>query len=424
MSSTLEQELVEAFSEFEIIDCHEHLPPEKVYLQQGQDACTLFGHYCRTDLITAGMSPRDYERMLDTDLPLEYRWNLLRPYLDDIRFGTYARAAFIAAKEFYGFDDINDDNYVAISEAMQANLKPGIYQRVLGDKCKIKVALTQAGRTDYQEDPLLVPLMPARDYTDVSTWEAIQRKAGELGMTVNSLDDYVNVMEAGVVKWKREGAVGLKTVSEPTAGPPDRAEAMSLFETLRCGSREKLSDHPTPGVATSLTAPNPLRDYLRDEMLKICARQDMPMAVHAGMWGDFRNLDSQHIIPSIMRHPQTRFDLYHMGMPEVRQTGIIGKNFPNVWLNLCWTHIVSAQMTRSALDEYLDLVPVNKIFAFGGDYHRPVEKVYGHLTLARQNIAWVLARRIEAGVMTEDQALAVARKWFWDNPIECYKLKV
>ncbi len=313
---------------------------------------------------------------------------------------------------------------MAISEAMQANLKPGIYQRVLGDKCKIKVALTQAGRTDYQEDPLLVPLMPARDYTDVSTWEAIQRKAGELGMTVNSLDDYVNVMEAGVVKWKQEGAVGLKTVSEPTAGPPDRAEAMSLFETLRCGSREKLSDHPTPGVATSLTAPNPLRDYLRDEMFKICARQDMPMAVHAGMWGDFRNLDSQHIIPSIMRHPQTRFDLYHMGMPEVRQTGIIGKNFPNVWLNLCWTHIVSAQMTRSALDEYLDLVPVNKIFAFGGDYHRPVEKVYGHLTLARQNIAWVLARRIEAGVMTEDQALTVARKWFWDNPIECYKLKV
>ncbi len=249
--------------------------------------------------------------------------------------------------------------------------------------------------------------MPAREFTDVTSWEAIQQKATDLAMPVNSLDNYVDVMEAGVVRWKQEGAVGLKTASEPTVGDPDRAEAMHLFEGLRNGSQGALP-----------------RDYLREEMLKICARQDLVMAVHAGMWGDFRNLDSQHIIPSIMRNPDTHFDLYHMGMPAVRQTGVIGKNFPNVWLNLCWTHIISQQMTRSALDEYLDMVPVNKLFAFGGDYHRPVEKAYGHLVMAREDIAWVLARRIEAGVMTEDQAVTVARKWFWDNPIECYKLEV
>jgi hypothetical protein len=36
----------------------------------------------------------------------------------------------------------------------------------------------------------------------------------------------------------------------------------------------------------------------------------------------------------------------------------------------------------------------------------------------------VLGRRVDDGLMTEDQALAVARKWFWDNPVELYRLKV
>jgi hypothetical protein len=38
-------------------------------------------------------------------------------------------------------------------------------------------------------------------------------------------------------------------------------------------------------------------------------------------------------------------------------------------------------MARTALDEWLDMVPSSKIFGFGGDY-AIVEKVYGHVVLA------------------------------------------
>ncbi len=138
------------------------------------------------------------------------------------------------------------------------------------------------------------------------------------------------------------------------------------------------------------------------------------------MWGDFRTLDPTHLIPLIERHPHTRFDVYHAGMPWVREAGVIGKNSPNVWLNLAWCHIVSQRMTVSLLDEWLDLVPVNKIFAFGGDYGLPVEKVVGHLWMAREDIAEVLARRVKRGDMSEDRALEIARLWFYDNPLDCY----
>jgi len=52
----------------------------------------------------------------------------------------------------------------------------------------------------------------------------------------------------------------------------------------------------------------------------------------------------------------------------------------------------------------------------------PVEKVYGHLAMAREDMAWALARRIEEGRMTEKQALGIAKMWFWDNPRELYRL--
>ncbi len=60
--------------------------------------------------------------------------------------------------------------------------------------------------------------------------------------------------------------------------------------------------------------------------------------------------------------------------------------------------------------------------AFGGDVRWIVHKVYGHLELARRNVASVLARRIEAGSMDLDEAERLARTWFFDNPARIYRL--
>ncbi|MEM2428834.1 MAG: amidohydrolase, partial [Candidatus Bathyarchaeia archaeon] len=119
-----------------------------------------------------------------------------------------------------------------------------------------------------------------------------------------------------------------------------------------------------------------------------------------------------------------KFDLYHAGIPWVRELGVIGKTFPNVWLNLCWCHVISQEMARSALDEWIDLMPITKIIGFGGDYSIPVEKIYGHLVMAKEDIAEVLARRISRGLMKRSEALEIARMWFYENPVELYGLKL
>jgi hypothetical protein len=44
--------------------------------------------------------------------------------------------------------------------------------------------------------------------------------------------------------------------------------------------------------------------------------------------------------------------------------------------------------------------------------------------MAREVVASVLARRIQEGQFGEDRALALAGKWFRDNLVDLYRLKV
>jgi len=74
------------------------------------------------------------------------------------------------------------------------------------------------------------------------------------------------------------------------------------------------------------------------------------------------------------------------------------------------------------MKEAIDMVPFNKIFAFGADYVFFIEKVYGHLQIARENIALALGDRVDRGLMDLDEAKAILKAWFYDNPKQFYNL--
>ncbi|HPD14202.1 MAG TPA: amidohydrolase family protein [Planctomycetota bacterium] len=408
MLSETAQALLRDMAEFEIIDCHEHLGPERNRVAAQVDVFTLFAHYTRGDLAVAGMSDAQYQSLFNRDIPLARRWAVFEPFWEQIRWGSYARAALLAAQRFYGADDINARTFEAISEAMQQANTPGLYDRVLRQACNIRTCLTQCGSTDLGGTPLLTPVMPLA--YEMETWQALSRPPFEPNAAVRSLDDTLDAVRRYVVRVKAEGAVGLKMMSNPYKDPK-REEALSAFESLRSGA------------VSRLPVPNPLRDYVVDQAISAAADNDLVVCVHTGYWGDFRLLDPLHMIPILQRHPRARFDIYHVGYPWVREALMLGKGFPNVWLNFCWTHIISQKFAMDALDEAIDLIPMNKLLAFGGDYGVPVEKVYGHLVMAREDVARVLARRIADGQMTAAQALALARQWFVENPKALYRLK-
>ena len=149
----------------------------------------------------------------------------------------------------------------------------------------------------------------------------------------------------------------------------------------------------------------------------------MPVAVHTGYWDDFRELDPKFLLGIAARRRDVRFDLFHLGMPMVRDALLIGKSYPNVTLNLTWCPVISQVQTCRALDELLDLVPLNKVIAFGGDYRVAVQKVWGHLVMARECVAVALAKRVQDGDLDRAEAMRIARMWFDDNPARIYRIE-
>ena len=413
--SKLEHALVEAMEQMEIVDAHEHLPEEKVRLKDPVDVFTLFSHYARLDLLQAGMSQGQYQALFDRSTSLEARWKTFAPFWERIRWTCFSRPALLGARRFCGVDDINDQTYQAISAAMQQANTPGIYDRVLRQACNIRICLTNAYGTEVKSDLLVPVLWPPLMY-DVKTWEDLCRPVFDRQAAISSLDDYLEAARRYLLKVKAEGAVAFKMLAAPHAAP-DRPKAEECFGRLKSGTVKALE---SPGGT------NPLRDYLVDEFIRFAGQNEMVIAVHTGFLGTLRHHRPVDVAPLIMRHPEVRFDVYHVGYPRVREALALAKCQPNVWTNFCGTYLLSERFAQAALDEAIDLLPSSKIIAFGGDYGSvhgvPVEKVYGHLVMARQVIARVLARRIEEGRMAAAQAVDLARQWFWDNPRRLYRL--
>lgn len=417
----LKQKIFDELKRMPVIDAHEHLVPESMRTEREIDIFILFGMY--SDMASAGC--KDVGTILggtkeSQKLSIEERWRMFEPFYNRIRWGGYSQDAHIFLRDFYGVSRVNESNCREVSERLQAENSPGLYDRILRKKCHIESAIVhphpgpKMKHTDYSGD-LLRPLVWISEYVAELNSVTLRDLASRYRTDITDLDALRAVLRSQLLDWKSEGVVAVK-MSSVNLKPSNPPEANAILRELLKGDREETAAEVSEGILE----PDALRSELTRYYCELAAEQDLPMAVHAGVWGDFRKLSPTNIIPLIQEHPDTRFDVFHAGVPYVRETAFLGKNFANVTLNLCWCSIFSPTMTRQIIDEYLDMVPINKITAFGGDYIFEVEKVYGHLRLTLEIMADVLAGKIRGNIMDLDEASYVGRHLLYDNPKEIY----
>jgi predicted TIM-barrel fold metal-dependent hydrolase len=134
-----------------------------------------------------------------------------------------------------------------------------------------------------------------------------------------------------------------------------------------------------------------------------------------GNGGDITRSDPSLMINLFLEYPDINFDIFHIGYPYQAVLSALGKMYPNVFIDMCWAHIISPSASINALDDFLDAIPYNKISAFGGDYCF-VDGIYGHLMISRQNVSRTLEAKIKRGVFNVDKALEIAKALYYDNP--------
>jgi hypothetical protein len=75
-------------------------------------------------------------------------------------------------------------------------------------------------------------------------------------------------------------------------------------------------------------------------------------------------------------------------------------------------------MARRAFHEWLDVMPSNRIL-WGADCHH-AEGIYGATELTRRCLAEVLAERVEAGDLAEQDARRIGRQVLRDNALALF----
>jgi uncharacterized protein len=417
---TLTNDILEELKSIPTIDAHEHLPTEKERLELPCDFYSLFQHYCAADLVAAGAMPVDMALFANREIAQEVRWTRFKPFLSAIRTGSYARSALLVVRDLLGLPDLNDNTYLAVTEKLRELVQPGFYNRILQERCHIAAVIEcwRYGQSPYPA--YFYHLAPGPEVVDLTNKAALDLLSEKVDRSIHSLGDALTSMTALVDRWRSDPCVvGVKSghAYRRSLGfqKVSQHEAEVLFNRILSNGEHTLS----PQEAL------PLQDFLMFQLVARLEAVQLPIAFHTGLQAGngnrIRNADPLLLQPLLEEFPKAKFDLFHGGMPWVREIAVLAKYFPNVSLNMAWMHIINPVQARSALAEWLDMVPNTKIFGFGGDY-RFVEKVYGHLTLARQNIAMVLADKVREGAFSRAEASLVARRLMFDNPNEFYEL--
>ena len=405
------EKLFEISETIPVIDTHEHiLVSEKDYNKQTLKFGNLFNPYVSTDLFSAGMPfPRE-------KAPVYYcigdDWDEFEPYWNAVKFGSYARPVRIALQEFLGVDDFTRENYLEIVKKINENNSPGIYERVFKDKCHIEKCILCMNDLPDRNDPILLGNIhsPAMQVGDPAQ---LKRMAKEVEVKeVKSLDELVEVSDRWMELQVERGAIEFKARALPVQVPDKRRAEEGLKLILK-------EQHISEDMICMIYQ---LMAYIREANARKATELNVPIALHTGVWNDYRTLSVNDLIGFIKRNPDTKMDIYHLGIPEVRNAIQIVKNFPNAYLNLCWAHVVASDMVVGTLKEAIDMVPINKIFAFGADYIMFIEKVYGHLLMARENISIVLGDRVDRNLIDMSEAEAILRAWFYENPKKFYQI--
>ena len=419
--STLHEALCEFIFSLKIIDTHEHIPDEAVVCADSLGFFNFFEHYVSSDLVSAGMPRASLEAMRSPDngLSQEERWALMAPWWPYARTTAYGRAMIEYMRELFGVEDISGDTVAELSHRIVTARQPGWYRSVLRDKAGIDKALVIRWPGQHVDvDRELFRAVPILDhYATPSSRADLEVLEKEAGHSIQTLDQLMAAQEALLDAFAAKGIVAVKIFLAYQRTLQfdrySRAEAARAFDRIWLSQKLDLSFGDL----------RPLQDFMTRRIVALAAERGLPVQIHTGLQeGNGNHLE--HSKPTLLTdlfldYPDARFVLFHAGYPWAGAVAALAKNFPNVYADLCWMPAVSPAFAARTLDEWIETIPANKIFAVGGDSNY-AEGAYGHCNRARRVACDVLGAKVEQGYFTEAEARWFAARILRENARELF----
>jgi predicted TIM-barrel fold metal-dependent hydrolase len=412
--------------DMKVVDNHEHLG-EPFLSKAGHEADLPYfiaNAYLYGDLVAAGLPEKalDIEKFayLKTgeDKAAEI-WNQLKPFLEKVRNTIYYRFLLIAFKDLYGFegDEIEDKNWAALSQRIREKSRSQLkWSLEVLDKMKVHRMILDIGEasrinTEIVKDERLKQVVRMDDFITGNLKSATEF----LSRSIRTIDHYLEALEEAVKVAVKQGAIGVKSGLA--------YERELVYEKVSKSDAERVF---TSGLErASYAERKAFQDFMMHEVCEMCSKYKLPFQIHTGLqagnYNTISNANPTHLTNLIREFPDVRFDIFHGGYPYLMEAGILAKYFPNAYVDACWLAHISPTAYKRAISEWLEIVPANKIFAWGGD-HGIIDWSYASLMLAKELVADVLAEKVASNYFGEQTAIDVAERIMGKNAMEVYSL--
>lgn len=226
-------------------------------------------------------------------------------------------------------------------------------------------------------------------------------------MEINSLDDYVAVLDQLLFEARRKKAICLKSTLAYSRTlkfedvPKERAAA-AFGKHRKELTRRQIKD---------------FEDFVMWRLVELSAKHNLPFQIHTGQ-ARIQGSNPMLLVDMIQANPKTKFILFHGGFPWVGETGVIAMRHSNVWIDSVWMPTLSYTMAKRAYREWLEAVPSNRIM-WGSDTGT-AEGIYGATEFTRQCLAEALAEKVIRGELLEKDARHIGRQIMRENALELF----
>jgi len=410
---TLRQRLLAAMERVRTVDCHSHTMLEREYRKAGGfNLFNLMAYF-----------GRDIVGVLGTTLPGgsdDERWATLKAVLEKARNVSYWRHNVVTYRRLFGLrgEELTDRNWRSLNRRIKSKTaEPDWYRHVTEDVCRLRTQVLNVPWFEDWEPRYFTAILRMEEALRLHDPEPRTRLEANRDTSITNLRSLKAALASLTEDYVGRGARGIKL-------------AHAYWRTLACepvaeSTAGRILAKALRGRELKPEEVKALQDHIIFFLAGLAGDLDIVFQIHTGVqgnWGHIPDSDPLGLLPLLRAHRGVRFDLFHAGYPYSRELGMLGKHYPNVWLNMCWMYVITMEGSRRVLGEWLDLVPGHRLLGFGSDVHFP-ELVYGHLVMARSCLADVLAEKVARDFLSETAALDLARMMLHDNAVELYRLE-
>jgi hypothetical protein len=414
-------EILEAITDAPVIDTHEHtrLSDSRGIGGIGDLMVPSFVRLC---FRAADGSPNSLGQALERPIPST--WVEAAPVIERLRANSLWHWFEQGVCELHGLGEvtaIDGESWDMLGDSIRRRHADPSWLPAVLDRARIETVLWDpywdVGTTDvpearYRPSPRLDSAISSF-HPDASDYEGnnlIRDRAAEHGLEVNTLGDLETlidrVLDASVSAGARSTKLAMAYERTLRLGPATRAQASTIFGT----TPEEITDEGKLVFG----------DYIVRYYAERAQDLGLVLQVHTGV---ARLADSNplQLEPLLQAYPGLVVDVFHGGYPWVRECAALAHAYPNVRLNLVWLPHLSTEAARTALKEWLQVVPQVSRIGWGGDCRVP-EETYGALLAVKYCMGVALGELVDDGYLRLQDAIYVARSILYDGPAETYGL--